>query len=74
MPDFLTFDSRGRVTIPAGLRKGLGEHLMAIRTPRGILLRSVPSHVDIPAPAEGISGEDAARAEVDAEYGEREPR
>jgi len=67
MPSTLTFDARGRVTIPADLRRGLGDEVVAVKTPRGILLYPVPKHVDVPIPASKASGEDAAWEEVDAE-------
>jgi bifunctional DNA-binding transcriptional regulator/antitoxin component of YhaV-PrlF toxin-antitoxin module len=59
----LAFDARGRVTIPRHLREGLGDRVVAIRTPHGLVLHPVPKHVHLPAPAKGISGEDAASSE-----------
>ena len=64
MTNLLSFDARGRVTIPAELRAGLGEHVVAIRTPHGVVLHPVPRTVAIPGAAARTSGEDAAQNEA----------
>lgn len=65
MAEELTFDERGRVTIPSKLRRSLGTHVVAIQTPRGILLRSVPRHVRLGVAAQDATGEGAAMDEVE---------
>ncbi|MGB0652095.1 MAG: MraZ N-terminal domain-containing protein [Thermoplasmatota archaeon] len=65
MATTLHFDTRGRLTIPARLRRHLGTHVVAIPTPKGIELYTAPEHVDLPADAANVTGEDAATAEVD---------
>lgn len=60
----LSFDARGRLTIPSHLRDGLGEHVVAIRTPHGIVLHPVPRHVHLPLSAKDVSGERAALDEA----------
>lgn len=64
MTTTLTFDARGRLTIPRALRKGLGARVVAIRTPHGVVLHPVPSHVRLPVRAKDVSGEAAAAAEA----------
>jgi len=60
----LRFDARGRVTIPRHLREGLGDEVVAVRTPHGVVLHPVPRHVELETPAEAASGEAAALEEA----------
>lgn len=60
----LSFDARGRITVPAALRRGLGKEFIAIRMPDGIELRPVPRHVHVPVPAAHASGEQEALGEA----------
>lgn len=64
MGAMLSFDSRGRLTLPRQLRKGLGSRVVAIQTPHGVVLHPVPSHVRLPVKAKDVSGESAASAEA----------
>ncbi len=64
VPQTLRFDARGRITIPASLREGLTDEVVAIRTPHGVVLHPIPEHVDLPVPADQASGEAAARDEA----------
>lgn len=64
MPVTLTFDARGRVTIPAALRKELGREVVAIKTPHGVVLHPIPKTVRIPVAASRVTGEDRAAAET----------
>ncbi|MCA1819280.1 MAG: division/cell wall cluster transcriptional repressor MraZ [Halobacteriales archaeon] len=63
---FLRFDSRGRITIPNGLRRGLGKEFLAIRTSDGIELYDVgvAKPLKILASAKDLSGESAALEEA----------
>ena len=60
----ITIDERGRLTLPRKLREGLGDTVVAIRTPHGVVLHPVPQHVDLDVDAAEASGEDAAMDEV----------
>lgn len=64
MPQTLRFDARGRITLPANLRKHLTDEVVAILTPHGVVLHPIPEHVDLPVPASEASGEEAAMDEV----------
>lgn len=64
MGELLTFDARGRITLPASLREGLGKRVVAIRTPHGIVLHPVPAHVALKGSAASASGEDEALGEA----------
>lgn len=64
MTSLLTFDARGRLTIPRQLRVDLGDRVVAIRTPHGVVLHPVPEHVDLPVDARDASGEQAALDEA----------
>jgi DNA-binding transcriptional regulator/RsmH inhibitor MraZ len=66
MPETLHFDARGRITIPKELRKRLKGPIVAILTPHGVMLRSVPLHVHGRLAAKDASGEDAAMEEAGA--------
>jgi len=64
MSSLLDFDARGRLTIPRHLRAELGDRVVAIRTPHGVVLHPVPEHVHLPKPAGEVSGESAATDEA----------
>jgi hypothetical protein len=63
MGETLTFDARGRITLPRSLREGLGDRVVAIRTPHGVVLHPVPAHVALKG-AGPASGEDEALGEA----------
>jgi bifunctional DNA-binding transcriptional regulator/antitoxin component of YhaV-PrlF toxin-antitoxin module len=69
MTEATRLDDRGRVTIHAKYRHVLGDRVVQIRTPHGILLRPVPDTLPdggkLPE-ALRASGEDAARHEARA--------
>lgn len=64
MPTTLSFDSRGRLTVPKHLRQGLTDEVVVIKTPHGLVIHSVPEHVDLDVPASQVTGDDAAHASV----------
>lgn len=64
MGELLTFDDRGRITLPRSLREGLGDRVVAIRTPHGVVLHPVPSHVSLKGSAASASGEEEALGET----------
>ncbi len=64
MPTTLSFDARGRLTVPKHLRQGLTDEVVVIKTPHGLVIHPVPESVDLDAPAKDASGEDDAQASV----------
>ena len=66
MPQTLRFDARGRITLPAHLRKHLTDEVVAILTPHGVVLHPIPETIpdDALPPASEASGEEAALEEV----------
>jgi DNA-binding transcriptional regulator/RsmH inhibitor MraZ len=64
MSELLSFDARGRITLPRSLREGLGERVVAIRTPHGVVLHPIPAHVALKGSAAAASGEEGALGET----------
>lgn len=67
MGEVTPLDDRGRVTIRREFREKLGDRVVQILTPHGVLLRPVPD--ELPAGTDrpdalGASGEEAARDEA----------